>query len=190
MNPAPKPKRRKPLKPKACRVCSRQFQPTSSTQIVCSVNCAIQRNLATKAKARKVQKKADMERLKTLGTHHKETQAIFNRFIRLRDQGLPCISCGLSTGAQRQAGHYRSVGGHPELRYDPDNVHSQCCACNDWLSGNLINYRIGLLAKIGPERVERLEGPQEKRQYRVDELKAIQAEYKAKAKELIREGKQ
>ena len=173
-------------KPKACRVCSRMFEPRSSTQIVCSIQCSILRNRGKETKAKRERKKADLERLKTLGDHHKETQAIFNRYIRLRDQAdnLPCISCQRNTGAQRHAGHFKPVGGFPELRYNPDNVHSQCAHCNDWLSGNLALYRARLLEKIGPERLQVLEGPQETRQYRVEELKAIQTEYKAKIREL------
>ena len=160
------------------------FEPRSSTQIVCSIQCSILRNRGKETKAKRERKKADLERLKTLSDLQKETQAIFNRWVRLRDHGLPCISCGRNTAAQRHASHYKSVGSHPELRYSEDNVHSGCSHCNLWLSGNPIGYRQGLIAKIGPERLERLEGPQEPRQYRVEELKAIQTEYKAKIREL------
>jgi len=144
------------------------------------------RNRAKESKAKRLEKKQAREKLKTLSDYHKETQAVFNKFIRLRDHGLPCISCNRDTGSQRHAGHFKPVGGFPELRYNPDNVHSQCAHCNDWLSGNLALYRARLLEKIGPERLERLEGPQEPRQYRVEELKAIQTEYKAKIRELKR----
>jgi len=171
-------------KPKTCRVCSRKYEARSSTQVVCSVQCAILRNRGKETKAKRERKKADLERLKTLSDHHRETQSIFNRWVRLRDHGLPCISCGRNTAAQRHAGHFKPVGGFPELRYNPDNVHSQCAHCNDWLSGNLALYRARLLEKIGPERLQVLEGPQETRQYRVEELKAIQTEYKAKIREL------
>jgi hypothetical protein len=156
------------------------------------VQCAILRNRGKETAAKRKQKKADLEKLKTLSDHHKETQSVFNRYIRLRDQAdnLPCISCNRDTGSQRHAGHFKPVGGYPELRYNPDNVHSQCAHCNDWLSGNLALYRARLLDKIGPERLRALEGPQEPRQYRVEDLKAIQAEYKAKIRELKRNNTQ
>jgi hypothetical protein len=52
------------------------------------------------------------------------------------------------------------------------------------LSGNAIDYRINLINKIGIEQVELLEGPQEPKRYRRDDIIAIKAKYKAKAKEL------
>ena len=80
---------------------------------------------------------------------------LFNRWIRKRDANLPCISCGRYTTLQ--AGHYYSAGHHPGLRYDPDNVHGQCVRCNLYLSGNLINYRNGLMERIGEERLVALD---------------------------------
>jgi len=63
-------------------------------------------------------------------------------------------------------------------------VHSQCAHCNDWLSGNLALYRARLLEKIGLERLQAIEGHQEPKQYRVEDLKAIQTTYKAKIREI------
>lgn len=82
-------------------------------------------------------------------------QAIFNRMIRERDKGKPCISCG--EFKELQAGHYYSAGHHRQLALNPDNVHGQCRRCNYFLSGNLTNYRKGLIARIGQERVVALD---------------------------------
>ena len=41
---------------------------------------------------------------------------IFNEFIRLRNAGQPCISCG--ERKTLQAGHYWAVGGYDGLRFD------------------------------------------------------------------------
>ncbi|TEW24926.1 recombination protein NinG, partial [Histophilus somni] len=101
--------------------------------------------------------KAVKERLKSRSERLKELQGVFNRFIRLRDKNLPCISCGRYHQGQWHAGHYRSVGACPELRFNEDNVHKQCSVCNNHKSGNVIEYRINLVAKIGVERVEFLE---------------------------------
>jgi len=76
------------------------------------------------------------------------------------------------------AGHYRSVGAHPELRFEPDNCHAQCAQCNNFMSGNLLNYRANLLNKIGQERVEWLEGPHKKSKLSIPELKELLAHYK------------
>ena len=65
------------------------------------------------------------------------------------------------------------------------NVHLQCSVCNNHLSGNLINYRTNLVKKIGLEHVELLEGPQEPKRYRHEEILAIKAKYKLLTKELM-----
>jgi len=78
----------------------------------------------------------------------------FNKFIRERDKEDGCISCG---GSVENAGHYYESGQHPELRYDEENVNGQCIKCNKWNSGNLIEYRKGLVRKIGEDGVKRLD---------------------------------
>ena len=78
----------------------------------------------------------------------------FHAFIRKRDQGKPCISCGRYT--RLQAGHFYSAGKHPGLRFDPDNVNGQCKQCNWYLSGNLTEYEKNLRERIGNERVKAL----------------------------------
>lgn len=79
----------------------------------------------------------------------------FNAYIRKRDQGERCISCG--TQPMSQAGHYYSGGHYPRLKFNEDNVHGQCLPCNYFKSGNLIEYRKNLVKKIGLERVEELD---------------------------------
>ena len=79
----------------------------------------------------------------------------FNLWIRERDKELGCISCGSYN--QIQAGHYYSAGHYEMLRFNEDNVHSQCLRCNYFLSGNLTHYRENLINKIGIERVEQLD---------------------------------
>lgn len=85
----------------------------------------------------------------------KKAQTIFNAWIRKRDVDVPCISCG--GWPNPQAGHYMSAGHHSALRFDEHNVNRQCLRCNSFLHGNLINYRRGLIKKIGVDAVERLE---------------------------------
>ena len=131
--------------------------------------------------------KRDRERrmeVKPLSYWMKRAQAAFNAWVRARDAGKPCISCGRFHQGQNHAGHYRPAGSNPELRFEPDNCHLQCAPCNSHLSGNLSKYRPALIAKIGLERVEFLEGPHEPKRYRKEDYQAIEAEYKAKLKEL------
>lgn len=84
-----------------------------------------------------------------------KAQTVFNAFIRKRDEGLPCISCGSYNTAH--ASHFMSAGNYNYLRFNEDNVHLSCVKCNTFLHGNLIEYRKRLIQKIGQERVEYLE---------------------------------
>lgn len=78
----------------------------------------------------------------------------FHRYIRNRDKGKPCISCGNQTTLQ--AGHFYSAGQNPVVRFNEDNVHGQCLRCNFYEHGNLIPYQQNLIEKIGLERFEAL----------------------------------
>jgi len=78
----------------------------------------------------------------------------FNTYIRNRDQGKPCISCGAYTTLQ--AGHFYSAGNYPALRFDPNNVHGQCKKCNYYLSGNLTEYEKSLNYRVGEGVVKQL----------------------------------
>ena len=182
-------------KPKTCRnaACSIRFVPQRLGQAVCSPACALATKDVNQQKARKslaqVERreiKVRKEKLKSRADHLNDTQTAFNAWVRERDAELPCISCGRHHAGQYHSGHYRTVGASPELRFEPLNAWKQCAPCNNYLSGNLINYRISLLQKIGEERVIWLEGPHEAKKYTVEELKAMTADYRAKARELKR----
>jgi 5-methylcytosine-specific restriction endonuclease McrA len=146
---------------------------------------------ADKSKAKK-QKEFNAEtrqrkqRLKTRQEWLKDAQTVFNKFIRLRDQGLSCVSCGRPDGNdhQRHASHYKSRGAHPELALNEFNCHASCATCNNFLSGNLVPYRVELIKRIGLDKVEWLEGKHEPLKLTIDEIKELIAEYKAKIKQL------
>ena len=189
-------------RPKMCKnpACGISFQPQRLGQAVCSPACALAIKDVNQQKARKslaqVERKeikVRKKKLKSRAEHLREAQAAVNEFIRLRDAHLPCISCDsipsdhdLFTGSRWDAGHYRSVGSCPELRFEPLNIHRQCVKCNRNLSGNAVEYRIRLVLRIGVERVAWLEGPHPARKYTVEEIKAIKADYRAKTRELKR----
>lgn len=141
-------------------------------------------------KQERAQDRATREAMKRLPDLKREAQTAFNAWIRLRDAGQPCISCGApppdlsGLHAGRDAGHYRSVGSAPQLRYHADNVHGQCVACNQWGAGKAVEYRTGLIARIGLARVEALECTNEPRKWTHDELRGIRDDYRAKTKAL------
>lgn len=169
---------------KTCKGCGVKFQPMRALQVACSVECAykVARINGTKAKAAKY--RSDKKRMKSRADWLKEAQAAVNRYVRLRDAGKPCISCGRHHQGQYHAGHYRSVGSSPELRFELLNINSQCAPCNNHLSGNIVEYRKGLIEKIGVKMVEWLEGPHAAAKYTIEQLEEIKAEYVRLAKEI------
>lgn len=187
----------KEAKAKKCKnpACGVSFKPSFSTaQKVCSWACGLAIKDVNQEKARKSlaqierkEIKARKEKLKSRADHMRETQVVFNEWVRLRDAALPCVSCGRHHEGQYHAGHYRTVGATPELRFEPLNVWKQCAPCNTHLSGNLVNYRLSLLQLIGAEQVEWLEGPHEPCKHTIEEIKTIKANYRAKSRELKKE---
>lgn len=172
-------------KPKKCKACKLSYIPTRPLQIACGYICAILLvKLKTDKKARKDLAEGRIA-LKSRSEWLKDAQTWVNKFVRLRDAGLPCISCQRYHTGQLHAGHYRSVGAAPELRYNDEfNIHLQCQPCNTHLSGNLLEYRINLVRKIGQDKVDWLEGKHEPRKYTIPELQALIVVYKSKCKEL------
>lgn len=181
------------VKPRTCqnKACKDKFIPQRMGQKACCPGCAIivgrDKLKADNDKAAKAERQSDKARKEALKSRSKwlaEAQAEFNAFIRARDAHLPCISCGRSNEVKVNAGHYLSIGAHPELRFDEDNCHKQCEHCNTYKSGNQANYRPRLVERIGAERVALLEGPHEPAKYTIDDAKGIKATYKSKLKEL------
>lgn len=86
----------------------------------------------------------------------KVVQRKVNAYVRERDKDLPCISCG-KWSDNWHCGHYIAQGSSGALRYNLDNLSKQCAGCNLFKHGALIDYRIGLIKKIGVKRVEWLE---------------------------------
>jgi len=191
------------VKPKArkCAVktCRSPFTTFSTFQTWCSPDCGtvialakVEKGKALAAKRARQADRARREKLKTRSDYLKEAQVAFNAFIRARDAGKPCICCGKPladvaatlTGGGYDCGHYRSTGSAPHLRFDERNAHAQRKVCNQHGAGRAVDYRIGLIARIGLEAVEALEADQTPRKWTIDELKAIRATYKTKLKEL------
>ena len=96
-----------------------------------------------------------MKKSKSLPQLKAQCQEFCNEYIRLRDQGKPCISCSKAEKTL-QAGHYYSVQGYDGLRYDEDNVNGECAGCNCFDESHLIGYGDNLPERIGKERFEAL----------------------------------
>lgn len=147
---------------------------------------ADQRARARVERAEIRKRKAALKRIPDL---IKEAQREFNSYIRGRDADKPCICCGESlssgeVGGAFDCGHYRSVGSAPHLRFDERNAHGQRKQCNRWGAGRAVDYRLGLIARIGREAVEALEADNAVHKWQRDELIVIRDLYRRKRKEL------
>ena len=167
-----------------CKHCKEKFIPIRFNMKYCiETECLRAFSEEIKAKTWKDTKTRMKTELKTTQDWLKEAQTIFNKYIRLRDEGLLCISCN-TIPKKKNAGHYFSSGGHSNVRFDEDNVHLQCEHCNTFLSGNLLNYQIGIEKRIGAERLIELQGKAHlEKRCSVEELKEIIKKYKKKIKE-------
>lgn len=185
------------IRPRRCNIrkggCGNLFTPRRAIQPLCGYECELKgAALALVRKAEKVKAqdrqatKQAKERLKTRRQWLDEAQAAFNRWVRTRDAGNACISCGRKHQGKWNAGHYRSTGACPELRFEPLNCHLQCEPCNTYLSGNLIPYRLALIGKIGTDLVQWLEGPHDPKKYTIDQLREIRDRYRRLGRELER----
>ena len=185
-----------------CTVCREWFHPTRDGQFVCSFECASAHGKATndaakaaaqleakqeQKKAAKNERKRQAERriaVKPLSYFIKQAQQAFNDFIRYRDRHLACICCDRHHEGQYHAGHFRTTGANPELRFDEDNCHKQCSVCNNHLSGNLTAYRPALITKIGQSRFDVLMGPHALPKWTRDDYIRIRDEYRSKLRAL------
>lgn len=174
------------MKQKTCKQCGELFEPERPFQKCCGFKCAIEYAKDQREKKESKELKVRVINAKPRSYWIKRAQAAFNAYIRQRDADQPCISCQRHHAGQYHAGHYRTVGSCPELRFDEDNCHKQCAPCNNHLSGNLVKYRVNLIFKIGIERVEWLEGNHEATHYSIDDIKQIEKTYKEKLKKLIK----
>lgn len=182
------------MKQKTCKICKTKFTPIRQLQPTCTdYDCMV-------AYANKTLKKTKLQVKKEINKKKKEfkdndkqhlikkAQSTFNKYIRLRDATQGCISCGYplkSGGRQVHAGHYVAQGKSALLRFDERNVHGQCATCNTYLHGNLAEYRIRLIKKIGLKEVESLEDQRHNlKGWTIEELKNIIETYSNKIKEL------
>jgi len=189
---------------KLCKGCREYFRPKDGdVQFICwcSLRCAEtitkrklgqlrDNNLKALKRAERKQKRKWARQKREFYESDKKTRreaAVywFNRYIRLRDSGNGCTSCGNNRpGIKYDCGHFITAGSCSALRFNENNAHSQCVHCNRHLSGNVRLYRAALVTKLGEQAVLLLEGPQPIIKITAEWYKSVEIEYKAKCKEL------
>lgn len=181
-------------KPTKCKTCGGDYVRLRPLQKVCSPLCALELSRAANAKKAereaKAQRQTDRAKLDAMRTRPqlvRLAQTAFNAFIRARDAGKPCISCGTPLSSEPNTydcGHYRSVGSAPHMRFVEDNAHGQCKLCNRHLAGNHVEYRKRLLERIGVHNVDMIESDTTIRKYSREGLIELARHYRAEARRL------
>lgn len=134
------------IRRKLCKGCREFYRPEENHPPFrdwCSVGCGVTISTKRFTVIEKKKKKANRKAVNDLNRKDRKrqldlTKTVVQKFVRLRDKGLPCISCGTTKDVQYCAGHYKTAGGHPELALEPLNINLQCNRnCNCCLSGNI-----------------------------------------------------
>lgn len=185
-----------------CGFC-KERQPTETmfirgTQAFCNKDHYIEYQVGNKdklvKKGRQIKRKEIAERkknLKPISEYLNQAQSAVNAYIRARDHNKSCISCGCkrvsSFGGYRgscgwDAGHYRSRGAASHLRFNLMNIHKQCVKCNRDRSGNVVEYRMKLIDRIGLESVEAIENNNNTRKFTIEYLQRVKKIFNRRAR--------
>lgn len=180
------------MKSRRCSHCRKKCPPenilTNNLRAFCSMDCLLAFTKSEKGKKavkKTVQRQNRQDRAiirekqKTRSQWLAEAQSAFNAYVRWRDRHNGCISCGKHVGGKFggnwDAGHFRSRGSAPHLRFHLWNCHKQCVKCNRYLSGNTSEYRVALIWKLGYEKVEYLECLQSKKEHDINYAKRVKS---------------
>ena len=192
-----------PVKLKTCKNkgCKEKFPQFNSIQTWCSPKCGQE---MAEAKVKKNYKKETIAMRRALNENDKryqtkKAQDEFNAYIRIRDKDEPCPSCSRydheikekPTGGKWDCGHFLTVGGYPELRFNELNANRQCKSCNGG-SGKYTRknhtvskeYRIYMVKKIGLEEVEKLEMYDGPAKLTLEQVREIKIKFRNKRKYL------
>lgn len=181
-----------------CLNCKQKFTPTRFLQKHCKEESCIDASIeyarlkVKQIKAKEWQKEKNIKRtaLKTLTDLENEAKKSFQKYIRLRDIDLPCISCGVENTELWDGGHYKKAEIYSGVILNEMNCHRQCRKCNRFLNGNELNYRQGLIKRFSIEfvdQIEQLANDTRQMKFTRDQLIAKKLQYDIKYKELLKQ---
>jgi len=136
------------------------------------------------------EKKVLKTALKTLSELEAEAKKSFQKYIRLRDKDLPCVSCGVNETELWDGGHYKKAEIYSGVIFNEMNCHKQCRKCNRFLGGNELNYRTGLIQRYSEKAVNEIEQlANDTRQFKFtrEQLIAKKIQYDIKIKEILKQ---
>ena len=187
------------MKKRKCACCKNRFNVdgmiVTPLQAFCSMAHAIEysRREAPTVRRKRVRKDKREYLADNLPHQLKLTQTACNRLVRLLDEGRCCVSCNKSWADTFHAGHFKTRGAHPELRFDLRNIHGQCAGCNlaadrrkSMERSVMESYEANLVQRYGQALVDYLNGPHEPKHYTCDQLREMRREFNAESKRLER----
>ena len=186
---------RLPTRCKHCRIKFTADEKACAQRIHADcVDPWLSKQLAKQAAAREKKERAEFrerkERAKPRSKWLAEAQAVVNRYVRLLalSRGEGCYTCG-ATPAQKfggtyDAGHFRSVGSAPHLRYWVPQIKLQCIPCNRHKGGMALAFRQALVRDHGQEWVERLEAMHHTAKFDIPYLIRLKAVFSKKNRRL------
>lgn len=124
---------------------------------------SVKRQLSNKKKAEVADRKALKTRKKEvmrISEWYDKLQKVVNQYVlHVRDKDKPCCTCGTTNNIKFDAGHFRSRGSCPELRFELTNIHKQCSVqCNGFKSGARAEYNEFIKTNYGIEHYNWLIG--------------------------------
>ena len=145
------------MKPKKCKFCKGKFTPKiSTTEVVCSYNCAIELSKIVVTKEREKQAKNKIkeleEGLKTSEYYKKNLQEKINKLVKEIDEGCKCIAQDCKAVGTLDAGHFRAVGSGKgrSIRFHLLNIFGECRHHNSF-KGSKSDYYDGLIETFGDD---------------------------------------
>lgn len=193
-----------------CKQCA-EYKPASEgiktpAGFFCCHSCAIEfarekskrladRKAASQHRKRKQAQSADKARIeqrkKELNRPHHldQLQKLVNQYVvHVRDKDKPCCTCGTSNPSIKyDAGHLRTRGACPELRFELTNIHKQCSVnCNQYKSGAVAEHKEYVINEHGQDAFDWLYGPHSPLKEQLPDADAIDAEI-ARYRKMIRE---
>ncbi len=148
------------MKPKKCKSCKIPFTPKhSTTEVACSMTCAIELSKIIVTKERNQNKRLEREKLKsglmTKGDYEKALQTKINYMVRLIDEGCKCIGC--NKPKKLEAGHFAARSSHPYIKFHLMNEFGECKFCNNYKSSKS-DYVDGLIREFGQDIFDYITG--------------------------------
>lgn len=147
-----------------CLFCRDYFEAdtmvTTPKGKFCTYEHAIEyANKKTAGNKKKKQRAVDSQQKKELMTRSKwfaRLQALVNQFVRYRDSGEPCCTCGTTNpNIKYDAGHCFTVAARSDIRFELTNIHRQCSNnCNVHGSGMRNEYEQFIIVRYGADHLE------------------------------------